>query len=164
MAKIPFKALLKKLKPRTHQMRSNAIVQDTGKVFTRSVTGNIMLSSAKPEKNVEDITKLTHELNDWYLKTRHRTPEEINYGWCYNWAKKMQDQVGGAVVGTESGGHWWLYWKGKYYDSQIPNGTKFVEHVPHNLRKRYGALWGDEQLANQHKKVETQLYMATKKK
>lgn len=63
-------------------------------------------------------------------------PKEINKGWCFEFARRLHDMVGGTWLEYESTGfhylnhHAWLYAAGKHYDAECPNGVSEYTELP----------------------------------
>ena len=107
----------------------------------------IAIEHRLPEKNVnihEEIKKLVA-----YYKKEHKCSLfDINNGYCGDFADELVEKTGGLVIGvghssllkrttvkTEYGpstmysepdmpGHVWIFWKGKHYDAENPQGVK----------------------------------------
>lgn len=72
----------------------------------------------------------------------HMNCKEINSGHCYGLAKSVYEKSGGVILGKSnpngSGDHRWIYWKGKHYDAEAPEGVIDWKQLP--FFKRYFKL------------------------
>lgn len=96
-----------------------------------------------PEMDV-NITALIHTMVSRYIDDNvflHRA-RDINGGLCYDFANELQAVAGGTLIRTSSklefACHGWLYWNGKHYDSESPDGVVNWLHL--NIFKRHRKL------------------------
>lgn len=88
------------------------------------------------EKQRTDITNVIHELVNEF----GYTPYEINNGQCQEFAEALQQRVRGATlmeVGTDENGdfnedpiHFFVKFKGRYYDAEAPLGVRDWRNLP----------------------------------
>lgn len=91
--------------------------------------------------NVERITTI---LRNFYVKKIGRTglnAENINHGYCFNWAFLAYRKHTEAVlctVDTEECGHAFIKLKNKYYDSETQQGVKDWRQLRTLKKKKIG--------------------------
>jgi hypothetical protein len=120
--KLPFKKFLDKIKS-SLTYRDSFDRDIPFKLHQRTVVGNVVYLGSLPEKKGVNITAEAKKL----IKRFGMSPDEINCGNCDQFADELQKKVGGTVVGSPDGTHFWLLWNGKYYDAQNPDGVKQLE-------------------------------------
>ena len=138
MPKLPFKItpkLLRSIRQNLKKKKHLPLADKYGEELVQlSVFGPVgVLGKRKVEKDIPHISDEVIKLRNHYLKSYshlENDPAQINCGACLDFAKDLQHKVGGTVVGTKNGLHYWLLWKGKYYDSEIPYGVKRLEDIP----------------------------------
>lgn len=63
-------------------------------------------------------------------------PQDINWGWCVDWAQVVADNVDGAEmveyddIGATDMLHTFIRYRGRYYDSETPQGVRFMRQLP----------------------------------
>jgi hypothetical protein len=82
------------------------------------------------------------------VKEFGKTPYQINDGECDDFADKLQEQIGGVFlqtapwdgnfVSSQLPGHAWVYWGGRHYDAETPNGVADWKQLP-----IFKKMWGD---------------------
>lgn len=78
-----------------------------------------------------DNTELTVDIAkeiDSLVANWGMSPEDINHGYCAEFADCIEQRVPGAEsidlgIDSEFGGHVFIYYKNLYYDAQNPNGV-----------------------------------------
>lgn len=108
-------------------------------VHHRTVFGDVTAIGRQiPEREGVDIKEEIEKLRDYWLRNSnyHHEYKDINCGDCFAFAEELHQQVGGQVVGIGDGVHGWLFWNGKYYDAEVPDGVTQLENLPFFVRNR----------------------------
>ena len=94
------------------------------------------------------IHKITEEFMERHLGD---TPQEINSGNCDHFAdvvQRLAKKQGILTSWAEGYGHFWIFYNGKHYDAEAPEGVENWHLLPFYIRNKpltvEGATWYDE--------------------
>lgn len=63
-------------------------------------------------------------------------PDKINYGQCFMWAYLAHETFSGVEL-WDTGVHAFVKYRGKFYDSETPEGVNDLEDLPANTRRTF---------------------------
>jgi|ERR1700676_284317 len=77
------------------------------------------------------------------VKQWHRSPRAINKGYCFEFATLIFAKIEGSSIcghNVNGVGHSYVLYRGLYYDSECPQGTKLWTNLPfwRSIRKQAG--------------------------
>jgi hypothetical protein len=120
-------------------------------VRTRNVFGTInnVGKYVREKKGVDNIAEIIRELRIEFVRTGRANEygtdfSNINSGWCLDFARELQRKVGGQIVGPRGSRHYYLFWNGRYYDAEIPDGVKQAENLPFYKREWRASTFGKD--------------------
>jgi hypothetical protein len=93
---------------------------------------------------MSDISELIKYERKKWVESRNLTVksiEDINNGWCNEFAKSIKDALsqpkdfeirsyGYGNSSYRSSSHKWVYYQGKHYDAECPEGVKNPRNLP----------------------------------
>lgn len=82
-----------------------------------------------------DITESISALANQYQQEHGASVEEINDGYCLDFATDLKRKLRGGRVITAYDGHAFIKYRGRYYDAETPTGVSEISQLPYYQRK-----------------------------